>query len=397
MTFLIKGLRVYSESEIIENGYVVINNGKISSFGELDKLQDINIEHVNVVEVSKNDSIVPGMIDIHIHGSGGADIMDSTTAALDTITSILPQEGTTSFLGTTITQKNEAIENALANAANYINTGNPPGTAEILGIHLEGPFISPLNAGAQPKEHIIHPNIELFKKWMEIAHGKIKLVTLAPEAENGLEFVQYLSNQNIIASIGHSNATYHDVLTSQKAGLQHATHLFNQMRGLHHREPGVVGAVFMQTSLFAELIVDGIHVDPVIVNLTYNQIGKERIILITDSIRAKFLDDGTYDLGGQEVTVHNGKAILSDGTLAGSILKMNDALKNFMNYTGCALTDVIQMGSVNPAKQLGVFDRKGSITIGKDADLVILDENLQVKMTICRGEIAFKREDVNLI
>jgi len=229
----------------------------------------------------------------------------------------------------------------------------------------------------------------LFKKWEELSDQTIKLVTLAPEQPNGLEFVRYLKTKGIIASIGHTDATFEEVIEAIDAGANHVTHLFNQMRGLHHREPGVVGAAFLKEELKAELIVDGVHVHPEMVKLAYNQKGKHGIILITDSMRAKCLKNGHYDLGGQDVTVQDGRATLSDGTLAGSILKLGQGVRNILSFTGCKIEEAVEMASVNPAKQLKIFDHKGSISEGKDADIVILDENHEVYMTICRGKTAY--------
>ncbi len=232
----------------------------------------------------------------------------------------------------------------------------------------------------------------MFKKWQTVSKNHIKLVTLAPERDGGLELTAYLRDTGVIASIGHSDAKYEEAVEGIKAGITHATHLFNGMRGLHHREPGVVGAVLLHEQVKTELIVDGIHVRPEMVKLVFRQKGKEGIILVTDAMRAKCLGSGIYQLGGQEVFVSDQQATLKDGTLAGSILKMKDAARNMMSFTNCTLEEVIYMSSTNPAKQLNVFDRKGSIKVGKDADLVLLDKNNQVVMTFCRGELAYKRE-----
>lgn len=227
-----------------------------------------------------------------------------------------------------------------------------------------------------------------------MAENQIKLVTLAPEQPNGLDLAAHLKATGVVASIGHSDATYDQIDKAIQAGTTHVTHLYNGMRGLHHREPGVLGAAYLRDELYVELIADGIHCRPEMIKLAYNQITSERMILITDSLRAKWLEKGTYDLGGQPVYVNETKATLSDGTLAGSILKMNDAIKNTMEYTDCSMTDIIKMTAENPAKQLRIFDRKGSIQVGKDADLVILNDRLDVEMTFCRGNLAFKKENV---
>ena len=387
---LLKGIEVYSEGKIIKNGFIKIKGQKVSEIGSIEMLA--NEDKFEIIQVPVHFKAIPGFIDVHIHGVNGADTMDATEEALDTIVSALPKEGTTSFLATTITQERKQIEKALINTGKYIKQQPSKGKAEILGIHLEGPFVNTKRAGAQPMKHIIDPNLALFKIWQSLSNGNIKLVTLAPERPGGLEMIRYLTENGIIASIGHSDATYNEVTEAINAGANHITHLYNQMRGLHHREPGVVGAAFLRDELKAEIIVDGVHVRPEAAVLAYKQKQSDGIILITDSIRAKCLKDGKYDLGGQEVTVQDGKAVLSDGTLAGSILRFAQAVQNIVHFTGCSLEDAIKMSSINPAKQLNIYDRKGSIAKGKDADIVILDENLEVVMTFCRGELAYRKE-----
>jgi N-acetylglucosamine-6-phosphate deacetylase len=388
---LLKGIQIYSEELKLENGYIKVIDQKIIEFGPVEELKQE--DQFKIIEIPSCYKAVPGFIDVHIHGVNGADVMDATQEALDIMAETLPGEGTTSFLATTMTQGSAEIEKALDNVGNYMDRQQEPGKAEILGIHLEGPFVNAKRAGAQPLEYIVDPNLDVFKKWQTLSKETIKLVTMAPEQPGGLEMVRYLKENGVIASIGHSNATYDEVNEAIEAGVNHVTHLFNQMRGLHHREPGVVGAAFLRDELKAEIITDGIHVRPEMVKLTYNQKGSKGIILITDSMRAKCLKNGHYDLGGQDVTVQGEKACLSDGTLAGSILKLGNAVKNMLAYTGCSLEDVIEMASVNPAKQLNIFDQKGSIAKGKDADIVILDENLDVFMTFCRGTLAYKKEE----
>jgi N-acetylglucosamine-6-phosphate deacetylase len=387
-SILITHVRVYAEGQVIDDGYVAIRNRTIDRVGRMADLQD-QYQYDQVFSFTEEHALLPGMIDLHIHGAAGADTMDGTRQALETIAKHLPEEGTTSFLATTMTQDTESIEYALKNVAEYRKQANNPGMAEVIGIHLEGPFISPKRAGAQPVEKIIDPDIALFENWQRTAEGAIKLVTMAPERPGGMKFIHYLAQHGVVASVGHSDATYTEVTEGVRHGLTHATHLFNAMRGLHHREPGVAGAVLFHPELLAELIVDGIHVHPEMVKLAYQQKGRDRLVLITDAMRAKCLGEGTSELGGQEVTVRNGQALLADGTLAGSILKMKDAVVNAMRFIGCSLEDIVQMTAVNPAKQLGIFERKGSISPGKDADIVVLDKQNEVVLTICRGQIAF--------
>jgi N-acetylglucosamine-6-phosphate deacetylase len=391
---LLKNGKVALEKEIINKGFIYIEGNKIIDIGNLDSLPSLS-KDIQVIELPEEYISVPGFIDLHIHGVGGADTMDATTEALSTMSGILPAEGTTSFLATTITQEIKSIEDALKNVANYRKHHNEAGEAEILGIHLEGPFINEKRAGAQPVEHILAPDIDLFKRWQELAENGIKLVTMAPEQENGLEFVRYLDQSGVVASIGHSDATYEETVKAVDAGAKHVTHLFNGMRGLHHREPGIAGAALLLKQLMVEIIADGIHVCPEMIQLSLQTKGTDRMILITDSMRAKCLKNGTYDLGGQDVTVKDGKALLENGTLAGSILKMKDSIQNMIQFTGISLLEAIQLASVNPAKQMGVYDRKGSLAPGKDADIVILDENNEVFTTFCRGKLAYKKGGEN--
>lgn len=385
-SFVIENLKIYAENETIENGYVRVRDGKIDEVGASNALKKHSDERV--FNFPRGVNLLPGMIDVHIHGVNGADTMDATPEALDKITKILPYEGTTSFLATTITNEASVIERALDNVGTYVTNNQKSGQAEILGVHLEGPFINKVRAGAQPHKDIQQPDINVFKEWNQRAFGTIKLVTLAPELEGGMELVSYLVNEGIVASIGHSDATYEQVIKAVQNGATHVTHLYNGMRGLHHREPGVAGASLLVKELKAEIIADGHHVRPEMIDLAYRQKTDDGIVLITDSMRAKCLKNGQYDLGGQDVTVRDGKAVLENGTLAGSVLKMNDALLNIQKYTGCSLESAIKMAAENPARQLGVYDRKGSIAVGKDADLIVLDNNGGIVATFCRGEIS---------
>lgn len=377
---------------IITNVKVVQPHGTLEDATiEIEKEKITNVTKAHTTEADINGTgllAIPGFIDIHIHGAAGKDAMDASHKALETIASALPQEGTTSFLATTMTQSKEAISAALESVATY---PNKPGHAEIIGVHLEGPFCEKKKAGAQPLEHLIPPSIDLFKEWQEKANGLIKTITLAPELDSNYNLIHYLNQQQINVSAGHTDASFEDIKAAVKEGVHQLTHLCNQMNGIHHRDVGAVGAAFLLDNIKAELIADGIHVSPEMVQLIFKNIGSERLILITDSMRAKYLNDGTYDLGGQEVTVRGNHATLSDGTLAGSMLKMIDGARNMMHLAGASIHDIVRMASINPAKQIGVYDRKGSIEIGKDADILLLDKNYNIVYTICKGNIAYER------
>lgn len=390
---IVKNARIYGEGQMFENGFIEIRGQKIVRVGDVNALpEDFNTP---VIRLNSNLHLIPGFIDIHIHGANGSDTMDATEQAVLAMVEALPKEGTTSFLLTTITQENQAIETALQNAARYIQNQGRISGAEVLGVHLEGPFISAEKAGAQPVNYMKKPDSKLLEHWQSIADGAIKVVTMAPELSGGMELIQQIRKQGAIASIGHSNASYEIVQHAIQRGAEHVTHLYNQMSGLHHREPGVVGGALLHDELFAEIIADGIHVHPDVIRFTHLQKTSSRLILVTDSIRAKGLNNGTYDLGGQKVTVKNREARLSDGTLAGSVLKMNQAANHMMRYTGCSMEDIITMASVNPAKQLKLDHRKGSIAPGKDADFVIVNDEFEVLMTFCRGRCVFRKEGVS--
>jgi N-acetylglucosamine-6-phosphate deacetylase len=390
-SYSLLSMKIVTGEEIIKNGYLIIKEGKITDFGSINHYS--NDENLPEIHLAENLYASPGFIDIHIHGLNGADVMDATRDSIMTMAKTLPKEGTTSFLGTTITQEKSALEKALQNVNSFISSQhlNHVGS-EVLGVHFEGPFINEKRAGAQSPAHILEPSVEIFRHFQSESGNHIKVVTLAPEGRDGLELVKYLSDTGVISSIGHSDALYTEVVKAMEAGAEHITHFFNGMRGSHHREPGVAGAGLAHPELFLEMIADGIHIHPAMVKATFLAKGVDNILLITDSMRAKWLEDGEYELGGQKVFVENHTALLEDGTLAGSVLKMNDAVRNMKKFSDCTIQEAIQMASSNPAKRLKVWDRKGSIAIGKDADIVILDEEMQVKMTFCKGNLSYKGE-----
>lgn len=379
--------RIVAEEEILENGYLIIHDEKIYQIGNMASCPNIK-EYQHIIDCEKIDWVLPGMIDIHIHGVGGSDVMDATTDSLNVITRLLPKEGTTSFLATTLTNPEDIIEAALKNVAAYIMNHNKCGQAEVLGIHLEGPFIDKNYKGAQSEEDIIPVNINLLKRWQDIAHNHIRLVTLAPELDKDHTVLHYLREIGVVSSMGHTNATFQEVKKAVSSGLSHVTHLFNGMRGLHHREPGAAGAALLLDELTVEIITDGIHIHPELMKLVYRAKGPENIILITDSIRAKCLKNGVYDLGGQEVDVKDGKAWLrASSSLAGSVLKLHKGRRNLEKWLNIGVKELVKMTSATPAKRLGIYDRKGSITENKDADLVLLNNEGEVVQTICRGQV----------
>ncbi|MEK4217224.1 N-acetylglucosamine-6-phosphate deacetylase [Bacillus sp. FSL L8-0222] len=393
-SLLLSGISIVTENEVIKNGYVGVKDGKISAVSTERPKEQYSKE----IQGPKDAVLLPGMIDIHIHGGYGADTMDASFSALDAMSSRLPEEGTTSFLATTITQEHGQISQALVNARDWKSAEESSSLgAELIGIHLEGPFVSPKRAGAQPKEWIRPSDLALFKKWQQEAGGLIKIVTLAPEEDQQFELIRYLKDESIIASMGHTDADSALLLEAFEAGASHMTHLYNAMSQFHHREPGVIGTALAHEGYVTELIADGIHSHPLAAKLAFLAKGSSKLILITDSMRAKGLKDGVYEFGGQSVTVKGKTALLPDGTLAGSILKMNEGARHMRAFTNCSWTDIANITSANAAKQLGIFDRKGSITEGKDADLVIVSSECEVLLTVCRGNIAFKSKEADHI
>lgn len=380
-TILISNVTIVNYDREI-TGDLFIRDGKVEKIGQALQVEaDIFLDGT-----AKNWIVMPGFIDMHIHGSAGFDMMDATEEALRGMSRSLVKEGTTSYLPTTITQRVDAIEAALENVNGFVNNADE---AEVLGIHVEGPYISTKWAGAQPIEHISEPSIEQFLKWQQLSGNRIKQVTVAPEIVGGFEFVQAMSEEGIISSIGHSDASSDEVEKAVQLGAKQATHLYNQMRLFHHRDTGVVGSVLLDDHMKVEIIVDYIHSHMKAVNLAYRLKGAEGIILITDAMRAKGLEYGEYDLGGQTVYVTEKGAHLSSGALAGSILTMDQAVRNMKQTTGCSLQELVSMSSTNAAKQLKL-SHKGYIDEGFDADLVILDFELNVQKTICRGNIVFE-------
>ena len=335
-------------------------------------------------------TVVAGFIDEHIHGAGGADVMDGTASALETISDCLAKEGTTAFLATTMTESREQIKKALR-AVKIAASKSETSGARVLGAHLEGPFISARQAGAQPIKYVEKPSIERFNEYNEAAGGMIKMVTLAPETAGGTALVKYLSEKGVAVSIGHSDAKYADVAAAVRNGARSVTHTFNAQTGAHHREMGVAGSALLLDDLNCEMICDTVHVSVPAIRLALKCKASDKFTLITDSMRAKGLPGGESELGGQKVFVQNGEARLADGTLAGSVLKMNDAVKNLVTKCGVPFTRAIDSATVAPAKNLGVFDTYGSIAVGKAADLTVLDNDFNVLLTIVGGKIVYRK------
>jgi len=368
---------------------IIVEKEKILEIKNEEEINNIILNGAEVIE-GKDKYIAPGYIDIHVHGGGGSDVMDGDYEAINQIAITHSHFGTTSFLPTTMTMSKDKIIRSLRSICEAVKKGTAG--AEILGIHMEGPYINPEKKGAQKEEDIKKISIEEFLEFNQASGNLIRLVTIAPEMPGAIGLIKYLYKQGIIASAGHTNATYAQVQAGIQAGLSHVTHTFNAMRELHHREPGVVGAALISPELTVEVIADGIHIHPVVIKILIKAREGEKIVLITDAMKAAGLKEGTYDLGGQEVTVNKGQARLKDGTLAGSVLTMDKAVKNMVSKVVVPLPKAIQMASFNPARSIGIDDKKGSLEPGKDADIVILNKNLETELTIVAGKIVYRRK-----
>lgn len=377
----ITNVHIVNASHLLKHHDVWIEHGKIQQIAP-------SIEKRAAIEIDGTGHyLMPGFIDMHIHGSANADVMDATEQALHTLAASLVQEGVTSFLATTMTQQTTAIEAALQTVAQFEAQDNE---AQLLGIHLEGPFISEKRVGAQPLEYVAQPNVALFQKWQQLSGNRIMQVTLAPEVDGGKQLLQTLREQGIVASIGHSDATFHEVQDAIATGITQATHLYNQMRPFHHRDPGVVGGVLLSPNVKVEVIADYIHSHPQALELAYRMKGASGLILITDAMRAKGLPYGEYDLGGQAVYVTEKGAHLAQGNLAGSVLTMDAAIRNMQQATGCSICELVAMTSFNAAEQLQL-PNKGVITEQADADVVLMSAELTVQATIIAGKIVYEQ------
>ena len=368
-TTVITAARLWDGSRLITDPVIEISDGTITAIHSIaERPIPSGARHLDLPSAT----LAPAFFDIHIHGAAGHDVMEATPESLNAVSSFLASRGTGSFLATTVTAPVDATLRALSGLANLIrSTENWPG-AKPLGIHLEGPFISHAKRGVHPPEHLLTPEIPLFDRLYEAAEGHIRLLTLAPELPDAAEFAAHATSRGVRISIGHSNATHAEALSTIAAGAVSATHTFNAMRPLDHREPGILGAVLTTDSLYAELICDGIHVHPSLIPLWFRSKGPTRAILITDGMSAAGMPDGTYMLGEFAVQVANGRAT-ANGVLAGSVLTLDKALTNFLEFTGTALEEALPLLTTNPATMTGF--NTGNVAVGQPANLIALNEN----------------------
>ena len=337
------------------------------------------------ISIRSEETLGAAFLDVHTHGGAGRDLMDTTPEGMSGLGRFYASKGVGSYLATTLTAPMEATLRALEFLAGAVERGGGRGEATPLGIHIEGPFVSHAKKGMHPAESILAPTVEVFDRLWEASRGTIRLMTIAPEVPGAMEVIRRAVEVGVRVSIGHSNALAAEARAAVRAGAKSATHTFNAMRALDHREPGILGVVLDEEGLYAELISDGVHVSPEGVRMWFRLKGEERTILVTDSMEAAGMPDGEYVLGGVPVHVADGVCTTGSGVLAGSVLTMDRAVERVREFTGCALETAVRMGSANPARMLGM-EGMGEVRVGEFADLNRFDATGRLVGTYLKGE-----------
>lgn len=372
-----KAERIFLENDVLRNAYLIVSDGKFVAY-QTEEPDDVN----KIIDYS-DAWLAPGLVDTHIHGFAGYDVMDASSEAIHAMTEGLPSTGVTSFLATTLTSSVELTDKAVSVVAQEVDKTQG---AKIQGIFLEGPFFTEEHKGAQNPNYFMPPNIDVLKQWIESSNHLVKKASLAPEYPETKDFIAYAKSQGVKVSLAHSSATYEEAVKAVDQGASIFIHTFNGMSGLHHREPGLVGAAMTLQNTFAELIADGHHVAPSAIRALVNARSTDNTLLITDCMRAGGLPNGNYSLGEFPVVVKDGAARLENGSLAGSVLQLKDGVKNIVNWNIATVHEAINMASLVPAKSVGIENQCGSIKIDRPADFIVLDNNLNLQATYIDGE-----------
>ena len=384
MTTLLHVGKAITPATEIHNAGILIRDGEIERIGKRDELELPS----GATEICAEDSTaIPGFIDVHIHGAGGRDVMEGTDEAFGVITRRVAQFGTTSIVATTVTASTDDTLRAIEGVSKYIPKQYETcdlACAEILGIHFEGPFLSKERRGVHPPELLQPPSADVLQKFLHAAAGNARILTIAPELLGAMPCIDAARSVGMVVSIGHTDATYEQARAAIAHGAHHATHVYNAMRPFSHRDPGVIGAVLTSTDVNAELIADGIHVDEIAMKVLLQAKGPERVVLISDGTPATGMPDGKYKLGGIDVTVVDGVCRDAEGRLAGSTLTLDRALRNIVAL-GTPLASAVRMLTLNPATVLGIEFKKGALRAGADADILFLNEALQITKVWTRG------------
>ena len=378
--------RILTPTEEVGDGVILVEGSKIATIGHRDEIQ---VPSDAIHYAAPGSTVVPGFVDIHIHGAGGHDVMEGTDRALDKITETVAMHGTTSIVATTVTAPLEQTCHSLENIAHYIRAHQTPVespklAAEIVGIHLEGPFISRRQRGVHPERSLAEPDVRVLDQFLQAANGFVRLVTIAPELPGAARLIERVVAAGAVAALGHTDADYDEARNGIQAGIRHAVHTYNAMRPFTHRDPGVLGAVLTDPDVTAEVIADGHHVAGPAIQVLMGTKGFETVLLVSDGIAATGMRDGKYPLGGLEVTVKDGVCRNDEGKLAGSTLTLDRALR-YVVALGVPFADAVKMVTIQPARRLGMAGKKGILAPGCDADLVVLTPDLRVEGVMARG------------
>lgn len=385
---VIDNVLVYTENKEFVKGGIVLENDTIKSvYKDGEKPQ---VDNDKVID-GNGAFAIPGLIDLHFHGCKGDDFCDASKEAIEHIAKYECSVGVTSIAPATMTLPVAELENVLKTAAEYNETSHGSDCADLIGVNMEGPFISKVKKGAQDERNIIPCNEQVLERFLKASNGLVKFIGIAPEeSDNSIEFIKNVKDK-VNVSLAHTNSDYDTAMKAFAAGANHAVHLYNAMPPFTHRASGVVGAVSDSENVMAEIICDGIHIHPSVVRATFKMMGDDRMILISDSMRATGMPDGTYTLGGLDVNVVGKRATLvSDGAIAGSVTNLMDCMRTVVKDMNIPLETAVGCATINPAKSLGVYDKYGSISVGKKANVVLLGSELELKMVVKDGEIVVK-------
>lgn len=385
---VIDNVLVYTENKEFVKGGIVLENDTIKSvYKDGEKPQ---VDNDKVID-GNGAFAIPGLIDLHFHGCKGDDFCDASKEAIEHIAKYECSVGVTSIAPATMTLPVAELENVLKTAAEYNETLHGSDCADLIGVNMEGPFISKVKKGAQDERNIIPCNEQVLERFLKASNGLVKFIGIAPEeSDNSIEFIKNVKDK-VNVSLAHTNSDYNTAMKAFAAGANHAVHLYNAMPPFTHRASGVVGAVSDSENVMAEIICDGIHIHPSVVRATFKMMGADRMILISDSMRATGMPDGTYTLGGLDVNVVGKRATLvSDGAIAGSVTNLMDCMRTVVKDMNIPLETAVGFATINPAKSLGVYDKYGSISVGKKANVVLLGSELELKMVVKDGEIVVK-------
>jgi N-acetylglucosamine-6-phosphate deacetylase len=385
MRLALFGGNLVTPFRVIKNGAVLVEDDMIVEVG---KSSDVKIpEGYKVIDVSGK-TVTPGFVDLLCHGGGGYGFADENDESIQKVSEYFASKGTTSILASLFAKPREKLLADLRRVADYIES-NP--RSNVKGVHMEGPYLNKQLKGAMNEEYLWTPSVESFEAMWEASKGWIKIMTIAPELPGAYEVMRAAAKKGVVLSIGHSTASYEQIEVAIDNGAAHVTHMFNAMKPLHHREPSIALAALLRNELKIELIADKLHVHPAVMELLLKLKGPNGIFLITDSIRAGGMHEGEYEFADQKIFMKEKKAYLPDGTLAGSTLTLNMAIKNMVTTANAKITDAVRMASLNGAKNIRAGLRKGILGVGKQADIVVMDDEFEVEMTVIKGDIVYQR------